>query len=143
MKTIELYFRDLNQEAQAHIKKTFDTTEDNENWETVPLTILERDNEHEQSHAIRSSEWRQFAQHMESYIRDRTIEKYSLHGSTFDLMTFTDAMTCVWNVLKYTLRIMNGRAKEHDIEKIAHYAQMYWTKQCQTVPQTQVSELPF
>jgi len=34
---------------------------------------------------------------------------------------------CVWNILRYSLRIWNGKQKTHDIEKIAHYAELAWT----------------
>ena len=33
----------------------------------------------------------------------------------------------VWNILQYSLRIWNGKQKNHDIEKIAHYAELAWT----------------
>ena len=36
-------------------------------------------------------------------------------------------LICVWHVLKYSLRVWNGAMKEHDIEKIAHYAELAWT----------------
>jgi len=40
-----------------------------------------------------------------------------------DLMSFTrNLLICVWNILRYSLRIWNGKQKTHDIEKIAHYA---------------------
>jgi hypothetical protein len=42
-------------------------------------------------------------------------------------MTITKPEVCVWNVLRYSLRSWNGRGKEHDMEKIAHYAEMAWT----------------
>jgi hypothetical protein len=41
------------------------------------------------------------------------------------LMAITgDPTVCVWNILKYALRGWNGKAKEHDLEKIAYYAQL-------------------
>ena len=36
-------------------------------------------------------------------------------------------LICVWNILKYSLRIYNGKQKTHDIEKIAHYDELAWT----------------
>ena len=70
---------------------------------------------------------------MEAYIRDRTVEKYGVKNSGeaagFDLMSITrDPLICVWNILRYSLRIWNGKQKTHDIEKIAHYAD--WLGRC-------------
>ena len=133
MKTIEIFFRDLNQEAQAHIMETFGTSEEEENWDVMPLAVVDREEDDEPETSVisridRVADWREFSKHMEQYIRERTVEKYTINSSTFDLMSFTEPMVCIWNVLKYTLRIMNGKAKEHDIEKIAHYIESYWTK---------------
>jgi len=45
-----------------------------------------------------------------------------------DLMSITrNLLICVWNILRYSLRIWNGKQKNHDIEKIAHYAEPAWT----------------
>ena len=43
IKTFELYFRDLNQEAKGKLLKEFQTTERDENWETIPLAVIERE----------------------------------------------------------------------------------------------------
>ncbi len=80
----------------------------------------------------RVENWRKFAEHMEKYIRDRTVEKYGVKKSGeatgFDLMSITrNPLICVWNILRYSLRIWNGKQKTHDIEKIAHYAELAWT----------------
>ena len=80
----------------------------------------------------RVENWKKFAQHMEEYIRDRTVEKYGIKNSGesggFDLMSITrNPLICVWNILRYSLRIWNGKQKEYDIEKIAHYAELAWT----------------
>jgi hypothetical protein len=69
---------------------------------------------------------------MEAYIRDRTFEKYGVKNSdelgSFDLISITrNPLICVWNILRYSLRIWNGKQKAHDIEKIAHYAELAWT----------------
>ena len=32
-----------------------------------------------------------------------------------------------WQILKYALRIWNNKMKDHDIEKIAHYAELSWS----------------
>lgn len=73
------------------------------------------------------AEWREFSKHMEKYIVERTMQKYESGG--FDLLDFTDVKTCFWNILRYAIRNWNGEGKEHDIEKIAHYDQVAWTKQ--------------
>jgi hypothetical protein len=76
--------------------------------------------------------WQRFAQHMEKYIQERTVEKYGVKNSgsepEFDLMSITrNPLICIWCILKYSLRIWNGKQKTHDIEKIAHYAELAWT----------------
>jgi len=38
--TFEIYFRDLTPEAQAKLLEEFNTTEENENWETIPLAVI-------------------------------------------------------------------------------------------------------
>ncbi len=38
-----------------------------------------------------------------------------------------DRKVCVWNILKYALRLWNGHAKDPDFEKMAHYCEMAWT----------------
>ena len=131
MKTIEIFFRDLNPEARDRLMKELKSTFKCGKLETVPLAVIERDESMIQelpSSVDRVADWRIFSEHMEEYILERTVEKYTINSSTFDLMSFTEPMVCIWNVLKYTLRIMNNKAKEHDVEKIAHYIQMYWTK---------------
>ena len=133
MKTFEIYFHDLNPEAQARIMETFETRVDEENWEVIPLAIVDREEDDEPETSVifridRVADWRVFSEHMEEYIREKTVEKYTINSSTFDLMSFTDPMVCIWNIMKYTLRIMNKREKRDDIKKIAHYAQIHWTK---------------
>ena len=80
----------------------------------------------------RVQNWIKFAQYMEKYIQDQTVEKYGVKNSdesgSFDLMSITrNPLICVWNILRYSLRIWNGKQKEHDMEKIAHYAELAWT----------------
>ena len=131
MKTFEIYFHDLNHEAQARLMTELKSTFKCGKLETVPLAVIEQNESMIQnlpSSVDRVAEWKVFSEHMEEYIRERTVEKYSINSSTFDLMSFTDPIVCIWNVLKYTLRIMNGKGKEHDIEKVAHYIQLYWMK---------------
>lgn len=47
MKSFEIYFRDLNEEAQKNLLEEFETTEADENWETIALAIVEREDEEE------------------------------------------------------------------------------------------------
>lgn len=49
-----------------------------------------------------------------------TMDKYGIESSGgFDLMSITRSpLICVWHILKYSLRIWNGKMKEHDLEKI-------------------------
>ena len=42
-KTVEIYFDDLKLEAQEHLLMTWDTSKDDENWDTVPLAVIERE----------------------------------------------------------------------------------------------------
>ena len=41
--TVEIYFDDLTPEAQSNLLEKFQTTTRNENWDHVPLAVLERD----------------------------------------------------------------------------------------------------
>ena len=79
--------------------------------------------------ANRVENWTRFSQHMEEYIRERTVKKYSVPGPQgCDLISMTnDWKVCVWNILKYAIRLWNGHAKDHDFEKMAHYCEMAWT----------------
>ena len=53
----------------------------------------------------RVQEWKQFADHMEGYIRDRTIEKYKMDDpGRLDLMTLAKPEICIWSILKYAMR---------------------------------------
>ena len=75
----------------------------------------------------RVENWRKFSAHMEKYIQERTVEKYCVNENEgFDLMSLARADICVWNILRYALRMWNGKTKPHDLEKIAHYAEMNW-----------------
>lgn len=42
-KTFEIYFGDLTKSAQFYLLNAFKTTEEDENWESVPLSIIERE----------------------------------------------------------------------------------------------------
>jgi hypothetical protein len=80
----------------------------------------------------RVANWEKFSMHMQDYIRDNTVKKYGVKNSGeaagFDLMSITrNPLICIWNILRYSLRIWNGKQKTHDIEKIAHYAELAWT----------------
>jgi hypothetical protein len=41
--TVEIYFDDLTLEAQSNLLEKFKTTTRSENWDDVPLAVLERD----------------------------------------------------------------------------------------------------
>ncbi len=76
----------------------------------------------------RVENWRRFSAHMEQYIQEQTIEKYKMdEDKGIDLMSISKPEICVWNILRYALRMWNGKKKPHDIEKVAHYAEMSWT----------------
>ena len=76
----------------------------------------------------RVENWRKFSEHMEEYIREHTIEKYTMEKiDGLDLMSISKPFICIWNILRYAVRIWNNRMKEQDIEKIAHYAELAWT----------------
>ena len=41
--TVEIYFDDLTPDAQSNLLEKFQTTPQDENWDDVPLAVLERD----------------------------------------------------------------------------------------------------
>jgi len=74
-------------------------------------------------------EWDEFAEFMHNYIGERTIDKYSQDkAKTVQVVDILDKRYCLDNIFKYATRMVNGKTKEHDIYKIAHYAQLYWSK---------------
>jgi hypothetical protein len=79
----------------------------------------------------RLENWKAFNRHMEQYLQDRVAGKYqgieTEEERVPDLMWFTDRKTCIWNILKYALRVWRGHGKSHDLEKMAHYAEMAWS----------------
>lgn len=77
----------------------------------------------------RIKNWQTFGTHMQEYLKERVLGKYQRQDVAPDLMSFTTKEICVWNILKYAIRSINGRGKRHDFEKIAHYAEMAWTKE--------------
>jgi hypothetical protein len=132
MKTVEIYFRDLKPEAQQNLLNEFCTHEDEENWEIEPLAIVIREESDEipavDQNIDRVKDWKTFSEHMEQYIKNSTVDKYTLKDTGFDLITFTEPSFLVWNILKYCIRILNGHSKEHDLEKIVHYAEIWWIR---------------
>jgi hypothetical protein len=134
IKTYEIYLRDLTKEARIELLKEFQTTESDENWDTIPLAIIEREIELDPGgmktmDVDRVENWKRFSEHMENYIRERTVKKYEVDTTAgFDLMSITRSpIICVWHILKYSLRTWNNKGKAHDLEKMAHYAEMAWT----------------
>lgn len=43
----EIYYKDLSPEAQHRLCKEWETTEEDENWDCIPLAIIEREEEPE------------------------------------------------------------------------------------------------
>ena len=43
IKTVQIYFRDLNPEAQSHLLKEFETTAEEENWDIFPIAVIDRE----------------------------------------------------------------------------------------------------
>jgi hypothetical protein len=134
IKTFEIYFRDLTPEAKFRLLKEFDTGKGDENWDTIPLAVMEREIEIDPGgmktmDIDRVENWKRFSGHMENYIRERTVKKYEVDTTGgFDLISITRSpIICVWHILKYSLRMWNTKGKAHDLEKMAHYAEMAWT----------------
>ena len=75
----------------------------------------------------RVGDWDNFAKIMHDYIAGFTVSKYGDDEDGFDLMVITEPRICVWNILKYALRMWKGKGKIHDLHKIAHYAQLAFT----------------
>jgi hypothetical protein len=48
LKTFEIYFKDLTEEAQKRLLEEFETSEEEENWDTIALAIIERSDEEEE-----------------------------------------------------------------------------------------------
>lgn len=40
-RTIEIYYEDLTPAAKERLLEEFETTEDQENWDTIPLAVIE------------------------------------------------------------------------------------------------------
>ena len=60
----------------------------------------------------RVENWRRFSAHMEKYIAEQTIEKYKMdEDKGIDLMSISKPEICVWNILRYALRMWNGKKK--------------------------------
>ena len=43
IKRVEIYFNDLELEAQANLLKAFETTDEDENWDIFPIAVIERE----------------------------------------------------------------------------------------------------
>ncbi len=46
-RTVEIYFDDLNEDAKERLTETFKTTQEHENWDIFPLSVIERKIENE------------------------------------------------------------------------------------------------
>ena len=40
---VEIYFDDLKPETQEHLLRTWNTKKEDENWNTIPLAVIERE----------------------------------------------------------------------------------------------------
>lgn len=75
----------------------------------------------------RLGDWEKFHQRMIEYLQI-PIQKYGAANEMNDLLHYTGLRVMCWHLLKYSLRIWLGHGKRHDFEKIAHFAQMAWTR---------------
>jgi hypothetical protein len=75
----------------------------------------------------RLGDWEKFHQRMIEYLQI-PIHKYGAASEMNDLLHYTGLRVMCWHLLKYSLRIWLGFGKQNDFEKIAHYAQMAWTR---------------
>lgn len=64
-------------------------------------------------------QWMIFANQVADYIEENTIEKYG-----DNLSEYIEPRICIWNILKYAIRMWKNRGKTNDIFKICHYAQL-------------------
>lgn len=71
--------------------------------------------------------WEEFSKQMKIHIKMKEAAYETNDG--FDLLSNTNEIICRWNILKYALRAWHGEKKGGDYFKIAHYAQVAWTKQ--------------
>jgi len=89
----------------------------------------------------RAGDWKKFSDHMAKYIERETVGKYQTSAPGVDLVAITNSpLVCAWNILKYGLRVWNGRDKPHDLEKIAHYASMAWSMATATQEQAETGD---
>jgi len=77
----------------------------------------------------RTYQWEVFSKHVEQYILNKTQSKYT--AGSVDLISMCMSgkygkIICLFCILKYALRMFNDAGKEHDLEKIAHYASIMW-----------------
>jgi len=76
----------------------------------------------------RIGEWREFSDYMLNQYLGRTQDKYEESEELeFDLMAITNERICLYNIIKYAMRLWKGKGKEHDFEKIIHYSQIAWS----------------
>ncbi len=73
-------------------------------------------------------EWRQFSAKMEEYIRASTIDKYKTGTVEIDVARFVPVSFFLGNILKYVVRMLNGKGKGGEILKMAHYCQLHWSE---------------
>ncbi len=77
----------------------------------------------------RKKDWKDFSEYMEEVYLQRTVKKYGKKEDAPDFLHWTPVIVCIWNILKYAFRLWNNEGKGRELEKIAHYAQIAWTKE--------------
>jgi hypothetical protein len=75
----------------------------------------------------RVKDWDEFSKYMHDYIEKYTVSKYQ-GDDKYDLIAIMEPMDCIWTILRYALRMFRRKGKKYDIQKIAHYAQIAWSK---------------
>lgn len=75
----------------------------------------------------RIGDWKEFSEYMAEQYLQEMVDEYGGREGAPDLMVFANRMICVWNILKYALRLWNGKGKPKDLEKITYCAQIAWT----------------
>lgn len=63
VKKVEIYFRDLNPNAQSRLLKEFQTSAEEENWDVYPIAEIEREVEDDKTYSVgdpKGAEFREF-----------------------------------------------------------------------------------
>lgn len=77
----------------------------------------------------RIKEWNKFNESMNLYLEANVLGKYgSDETGGMDMLDETTPQECIWNIIKYALRMRRKSGKTNDLFKIAHYAQIAFSK---------------